>query len=714
MDEGITRRYQDRNDNIHRRRRDNFRQKFSGIGTKTEGGHARRRVQDMKNSTSSEICSIYIDDCEKRLASIGDLMHSHTRFINDHQNKFRQNEYILRNLAQSTKPPDRRNSINKRFLLGEHDDIGGFEVRNSNFSQSKRRQFMDGGESSNTLYCYPLQNQDASTNSIHPMDIPNIALQNTEHYRRNKEMCYKEDPELAVKQNEYYPKITQKEKHYYANNHHKDDETGLYEKYPSIHDSRKDLNMCNPIRNGQETYERRAKELHEGEHRVRYNTHTKNNNFPAIPRFNTLIERNTEINKTGNTLGNRTQKKENYFRTDSSSRMFNVMEETKIQNRTSFDKRLSKNRNYNEASKLPLNHFKGRDGYNIQAYDRDIAKVYKDESKSASSIQLDVEDVMKSDNSLVSAESHSNSMGTTFERDVTIRKDKNVAIDDPKIIQIAKLILDCFQNDNDLESKYRETNDENNTHIRRNTNSTDRKTLRRRRTSKTYHSYTRHKIPIQRSDVLFVNEIVSQNEINYGNHVSEFDRKTLRAAPVLSPSLGREEYRRRSSGVVEKYRRAGNQVSTSKTTRRTLQKKYQGKKLNQDKYHSKNQSSSLEPNNITEKIREVSVQLENQLPLYDENAHLLGFLKEGTEIIGPSCPKSCDNSLYQNDPNCSDISCPFSICNKATQLKDVTNTPASARWTYGSNFESSIRHQLVKAKFNKCPKCVRCNESAPE
>lgn len=89
---------------------------------------------------------------------------------------------------------------------------------------------------------------------------------------------------------------------------------------------------------------------------------------------------------------------------------------------------------------------------------------------------------------------------------------------------------------------------------------------------------------------------------------------------------------------------------------------------------------------------------------------IIMILSTGTQIIGPSCPQSLDRSLFQNDfNNTQSKHCKFTICNKANILNSENSTKPCVRWTYGSDFTTSVQHELVKAKFRRCPNCERCN-----
>lgn len=99
------------------------------------------------------------------------------------------------------------------------------------------------------------------------------------------------------------------------------------------------------------------------------------------------------------------------------------------------------------------------------------------------------------------------------------------------------------------------------------------------------------------------------------------------------------------------------------------------------------------------------------LPLYDEKAHLLGYIKKGAVIDHPSCAKSrdpmLDNGVAQELREKANGTICMSSCRYANGVQRQNRTAGVPRWTTKSAFEYSARTDRPtspnKSKTKKCP-----------
>lgn len=163
---------------------------------------------------------------------------------------------------------------------------------------------------------------------------------------------------------------------------------------------------------------------------------------------------------------------------------------------------------------------------------------------------------------------------TITEQKLTIKSRKDIDIDDSKIIQIAKLIVNCFKED--------------------------------------------QKLPKQKTSAQKINNISNNDGMR---NLSSKEKNAWKVIDLRSATRSREKqcfYK--TDEILNKKKTKGVGRFASEIHLHA----------NYAKHHSnKGFRTNLPDKENEEKIREISVRLENQLPLYDENAHLLGYLKEG-------------------------------------------------------------------------------------
>uniref|UniRef100_A0A1B6DNM5 Uncharacterized protein n=1 Tax=Clastoptera arizonana TaxID=38151 RepID=A0A1B6DNM5_9HEMI len=102
--------------------------------------------------------------------------------------------------------------------------------------------------------------------------------------------------------------------------------------------------------------------------------------------------------------------------------------------------------------------------------------------------------------------------------------------------------------------------------------------------------------------------------------------------------------------------------------------------------------------------------LTTDLQLFDENCHLIGYIKEGSIIEEPSCPFSCDpifekNSYFKQSENTRHMytsccrECCLSSCKYANELKSSNpSTGHVPRWTPKSSYQQAVKPKKITKK----------------
>ncbi|XP_008480727.2 uncharacterized protein LOC103517470 [Diaphorina citri] len=653
---------------------------------RTEWDKGCSRVQPLKITWSSQ-------QCGPNLKPGVTVMDSHTIFIKDQQDKIRANECLLRNPADLDKHvyamcskndnvPELLQSCSSEHF-NTHND--GFRPRDS---LRRNGRFKGGGESYTTFYINAKES-DKSHNKAH-------IAHNDVNYRRADGTHYHRSPEYLLHKDKCDPKIC----------HNKHNDQNYYEeillKYSNPTHKCVDFKKQERTRRNPSSNERR--QTYYDENSTHYYTHQGDQNIDGYLNAEKINTKNEKLKfrhpekKNSNKLNDKTnrEKKNNSGPKDlrPSNGGWN-----QVYSYYCFDENNTKP-THGVAKSRPSNKFSNLQEESKENYADSWGR---EEENIFENIQNNIHNDHK--RYICRKSEQEEDSDSKIEKELASTSSFNKDINDPKIIQIAKLIVECFQNDPQFPNK-------NNTKQRANKGGVTRTNIQQKR--RDHGNSNEVSNVIKAEDVLFVNDTFNEEEessdfanIQQANNKIPVKPKiaALQGRGFSKKCLQRTTVKKKASKMMKK------QNSKVTSLRRLGSKKYHCKQpVCYGQKRKQNQCVAMK-NNANRKVREVSVRLENQLPLYDENSHLLGFLKEGTQIVGPACPQSCDDHLYKKVPNVKDCSgCQFSICNKATQLKDDTCTPPSARWTYGPNFTSSIRHELVKAKFNKCPKCKRCTQ----
>lgn len=185
-------------------------------------------------------------------------------------------------------------------------------------------------------------------------------------------------------------------------------------------------------------------------------------------------------------------------------------------------------------------------------------------------------------------------------------------IDDPRVLEIAKIIVDFFQKDSENELNKKSVNKyETGNKLSSKSNDEEYPEI----SFVPRHSRMTEEELIEKRDA-YEEEISSQR--TESNFTIQNSRGSFKKYPQVQMAS------KKSSTHRERVSRTRTTVSPTFIKSRNFNE--QACNFN---YCKQNRNKSLADRRKSSRLREVSVRLENQLPLYDENAHLLGFLKEG-------------------------------------------------------------------------------------